>query len=293
MRLSDAITDYIDAKTNFYSPNTLNDYGLTFRRAQVFFDEDPFVQDLDNAHIRRFLKTIPGGDKNRMNAHIALSSLWTFLLKENKVDNHVLHNVEIVKPNQVLIFPFSDDESRRLIRAAMHSQNARRDEAIIKVLFDTGIRASECMGLRLEDLKGEFLTVTGKSSKGKGPKVRQVPVSASTLRAILEYIINDRKAAPRRAALFASSRTDGYMSRFSLGLLCDRLAHRAMVENVFPHRCRHTFAVNYLLNGGDPYTLQDILGHTTMDMVKRYLHFVNHNLARMHRKASPISNWQI
>jgi len=64
------------------------------------------------------------------------------------------------------------------------------------------------------------------------------------------------------------------------------------VKRLHAHLCRHTFAINYLLNGGDIFSLREILGHTTLDMVNHYLHFTNSQITDQHRKYSPMDKLQ-
>ncbi len=80
-------------------------------------------------------------------------------------------------------------------------------------------------------------------------------------------------------------------TRDNLGNLLKRIGDRAGVSNIHPHRFRHTFAINYLRNGGNVFALQAMLGHTTLDMVKRYLQIMQIDLEREQQKASPVDNW--
>lgn len=79
----------------------------------------------------------------------------------------------------------------------------------------------------------------------------------------------------------------------SIRLLINRIGHNAKVTKCHPHRFRHTFAVNYLLNGGDVFTLQRLMGHKDIKMTMRYIYFLKSNLASVHRNASPVDNWRL
>jgi integrase/recombinase XerD len=277
-----AVNDFFDARIDSLSPHTVSDYRLTLKRARIFFGGDRVVGEIAPRDVREFITTIPGGRKNKLNALIALGSFWTFCLNEGYAADHVIHRIEKPKPTQVIIHAFTKGEVEKMLAAAR--MEPIRDRAIILVLVDTGLRATELCNIKIGDLRGEFVTVLG-----KGNKEREVPLSGGTLRVILETL-----AAPRRPGKYLFQSEKGpRLTRNGLYEVIERTSKRAKVENAFPHRFRHTFAINYLLNGGDPYSLQKILGHTTMDMVKRYLSLVKEDLARQHAKASPVENWHL
>jgi len=78
------------------------------------------------------------------------------------------------------------------------------------------------------------------------------------------------------------------MSENSIKLIFKKLAHESGVERLHAHLCRHTFATRFLLNGGDVFTLQQILGHSTLEMVKNYVTLASNHVAMQHHKYSPL-----
>ena len=82
------------------------------------------------------------------------------------------------------------------------------------------------------------------------------------------------------------------LTHHALHRLVKRLGDRAGVKNVHPHRFRHTFGTEYLRNGGQMIALQELLGHSDLEMVKRYVHFVAADVKRDHEHASPVDNWK-
>jgi integrase/recombinase XerD len=283
--LAQVVQAYTEAKTLVLSPHTMLDYGLTFRRFLEFVPAERPIHEIDQKEIRDFLNTIPGGKKNKQNARVALGALWSFAVSEGYANNHVVRKVEIAKPETRAIIPFSREEVARLLAAARDSgRDNLRNVAIVKTLLDTGVRASELCGLKFEDLEGDYIRVLG-----KGSKERRVPISALAMSAVVEYM-GARPPGKRTAPVFLSEHGRP-LNRDSLRLLINRLALRGKVNNAHPHKFRHTFALNYILNGGDPYSLQMILGHSTMDMVKRYLYLTNRDVSAVHNRASPLKNW--
>ena len=125
---------------------------------------------------------------------------------------------------------------------------------------------------------------------GKGAKEREMRFSARTGQAIWRYLAgrqDDNAGDP----LFVTGTGSAFDRRY-LGIVFRRIGDRAGVHFT-PHQLRHTFAIQYLRNGGDPYTLLAVLGHSTMEMTRRYLHLAQIDLDEGLKRASPVDNWKL
>jgi len=255
------------------SIHTIADYKNTISKFIKHVGDMP-MKDVTTSLVAAFLAGLPHSEKTVLNYHVGLAALWTWALKEQYVDRHIIRLVDKPRPKIVVIKPFIQTEILALLNAVRN--NPLRDRTIIYLLLDTGMRASELVGI----MRGN-IDIVGRRIKvlGKGNKERFIPFSPKTASVFLKYL--STHAGDR---IFPITRT-------GLRLLMLRLGKRAGVSGCYPHRFRHTFAINYLRNGGDPYTLQEILGHTTMDMVRRYLHIAQVDLESAHRRASPVENW--
>jgi integrase/recombinase XerC/integrase/recombinase XerD len=165
----------------------------------------------------------------------------------------------------------SDDEIGRIVQSINpDSFLGARLYAIVLVLLDTGIRASELCTLTMDNT---FLTEGFLKVRGKGNKERMVPFGALTKKALLKYLHSYRPEAQSddQRELFLSIEGTP-LSYNGLALLIRRLGSNSDVPRLHPHLFRHTFAVRYLMNGGDIMTLRLILGHTTLEVTQMYMH---------------------
>jgi site-specific recombinase XerD len=124
---------------------------------------------------------------------------------------------------------------------------------------------------------------------GKGAKERLVPIGDYTRMTLRCFINKGRpKPGPGTAGnVFLSG--DGHpLTANAIKLVFTRLVKNCGLKKLHTHLCRHTFATSYLMNGGDIYSLKEILGHTTLEMVNHYLHFTSAQIAVQHHKFSPM-----
>jgi integrase/recombinase XerC/integrase/recombinase XerD len=188
------------------------------------------------------------------------------------------------------IQPFTTDQVQALLKAVRTTRYARRDEALILLLLDTGARAAEVCGLKVGDFSIRDRSVR---VRGKGDTHRVLFLTSTTTRAILHYLRDQRRGEDD--PLFVSEKPscagEG-LTPHGLGQVIKRVGAAAGIEGVrcSPHTFRHTFAVEFLRNGGDPLTLQSLYGHTSLEMTRRYVLFSQADRKRKHGQFSPVAH---
>jgi site-specific recombinase XerD len=301
---SQAVEGYLlAANGRRLSPYTIRDYVTTFNKFVRFLNEDPPLEDINVIQVEKFLAIQPVSKKTVLNYHIGLSALWTWAFEEGLVKEHLIHKVRRIKPEKKAIKPYSEDDIKNMINALnqtlVYSRPGKRESfhrlpdtdrnrAILYLLLDTGIRASELINLQINqaDLRNRRIFVMG-----KGSKERTIPFSPRTGQIIWKYL-TQRKEDSFGDLLF-TTREGRQLTRSRLLRIITTIGKRAGVMKTNVHRFRHTFAVNYLRNGGDAYSLQMMLGHSTLEMVKTYLALAQADLDANHLQASPVSNWRL
>lgn len=289
------------------SKYTIRNYTTEINCFVAFVGGNTPFAEVNKQHIELFLKSLTHlTNKTILHYHTSLSALWTWAVRENLAPQHVVRMVAPPKAESREIQPFTESEVKAMLSAVARSKayhrpgkrtsdhglmHADRTRAIILLLLDTGIRVGE-----LTDLKRYQLDQRNNRIQvlGKGAKERSVPFSPRTAQALWRYLASRPDAEPDKP-LFTTSlnKTNRKIDRTQIGKILKRVGLRAGVKDVHPHRFRHTFAIQYLRNGGDPYTLQRLLGHSTLDMVKRYLYLAQIDIDRAHKRASPVDNWAL
>jgi integrase/recombinase XerD len=177
-----------------------------------------------------------------------------------------------------------------MLKITMHQMDfpGIRNYALITLLYDTGCRISELLDLKVEDIQldEKILTV-----KGKGGKGRVVPFGDRSLIALVKYL-NRRTTLFGKDGLVFLTKFGNPLTRRMTNKIIERIGEKAKVENVrlSAHTFRHTFAKNWLMNGGDIFSLQKILGHRTLDMVRNYVNITFKDIQSQHNKFSPGDN---
>ena len=210
----------------------------------------------------------------------------TWLAAEGYTRSNLLQGVPRPRKRKTAVSGLSREEIERLLaRVPKHTLVGTRDRAILITLLDCGLRASELCDLTLNEahIDEGYLKVLG-----KGNKERIVPVGAAACRAILRYRDFFRRDQGKPAPNLFLSVHGGRLNPEALRLMVQRWAKSAGIKGATVHKLRHTFALQYLMAGGDAFSLQKILGHTTMDMTRNYVNILPAQLVEKHRLHSPM-----
>ena len=191
---------------------------------------------------------------------------------------------------KVLPEPLTEVEIQSILAASLdNTQQRLRNFSIMMLFLDTGIRLDELVNLKLSRIDFSLGEMT---ILGKGSKERRVPIGSQAKKALIDYIAKERSNPinPQdEDRLYLSS--DGYpITHGSVEKLFQRVKKTTNVATLHPHVCRHTFSVRYLINGGDVFSLQKILGHTSLEMTRKYVNLASGDVKDKHRRFSPMDN---
>jgi integrase/recombinase XerD len=226
-----------------------------------------------------------------VNHHIkVLKILFKFMVEEGVITENPSKKISRIKTDQTAIATFSNEQIMAMLEVTKNQMDfpGIRNYTLITLLYDTGCRISELLDLKTDgiQLDEKILTVIGKGRKG-----RVVPFGDRSLVSIVKYLNKRNKLFGNGGLLFLTKFGDP-LTRKMTNKIIERIGEKAKVENVrlSAHTFRHTFAKSWLMNGGDIFSLQKILGHKTLDMVRLYVNITFKDIQSQHSKFSPGDN---
>lgn len=254
------------------SEQTLKSYGDGVRAYLRWAETNGLEADLSRAQVRGFVDSLLAGGNAASTARsrqLAVRRFSAWLAEEGETEVDVLVGLKPPKIDQPVIEPLADAEIKALLKACNGTEmRDRRDEAIVRLMVETGARAGETAILKLPDLNLAEGSVIIR--RGKGGKGRSVPFGPQTAKAI------DRYVRSRRSHRLAAS-DDLWLGdrgkKFGYDALHKTLAMRAKkagIEGFHPHKLRHTAAHRWLAAGGSEGGLMAVAGWTRPDMLMRY-----------------------
>jgi len=208
------------------------------------------------------------------------------LAREGLTQDNAAKDLKPPKVTRKVVSTLSDEEIRAILSTFSTSPSDARNQTLFMILLDSGLRIGELINLKMEDIHKDegYLKVMG-----KGRKERIVPIGSNAQRTLQRYLFRYRpKPAHQGIDNVFLSISGNPLTENSIKLMFTRLATRSGVTRLHAHLCRHTFATRFLTNGGDVFTLQQILGHSTLEMVRHYVNLASNHVAIQHQRFSPL-----
>jgi site-specific recombinase XerD len=220
----------------------------------------------------------------------AVRSFSTFANEEGYLEENVMRKLKLPQLPKTFPEPLTEAEIEKVLYASLENTQERlRNYAIMMLFLDTGIRLSELVNLKLSkvDLAGGEMVIFG-----KGSKERRVPIGSQAKKALIDYMAHERGEAanPNDEDILFLNEDQNPITGNVVEKVLQRIKKAAKVPRLHPHICRHTFSVRFLINGGDVFSLQKILGHTSLEMTRKYVNLASGDVKEMHRRYSPMDN---
>jgi site-specific recombinase XerD len=306
-RLSDLI-DYYEVcnRSEGKSPRTITWYSANLRQFLNYLESRKLPNVVDGIHVkvlREYIDYLLG--RNRLDVHRnrriereplsratvrghvrTLKAFFRWLFREGFVQVDISANLRLPKVPNKIISALSDEEIRSILSTFSPRDLCDvRNKTIFMILIDTGLRIGELINLKMDDIRlGDGVLKV----MGKGQKERIVPIGNNAQRALHKYLLLRRRPAHVGVDNVFLSVQGCALSENSMKLMFARLSRRSKVERLHAHLCRHTFATRFLMNGGDIFTLQRILGHSSLEMVRHYANLASSYMVVQHQKFSPL-----
>jgi integrase/recombinase XerC len=284
------------------SPKTLEAYARDLRQCLAFLSEHwggrvPLAQfaALEASDVRAFMAMRRAGDigsRSLMRALAGLRSFGRFLEQEGKGKVGALSAIRAPKVGKSLPKPIQMAAAKRFTDADERAGETRdpwiwaRDAAVMALLYGSGLRISEALGLKRRDVPlpgaGDVIIVTG-----KGNKTRMVPVLQNVLALVQAYVAMCPHPLPPEGPVFVGAR-GGPLSPRIIQLTMERLRGAlGLPDSATPHALRHSFATHLLTRGGDLRAIQELLGHASLSTTQIYTGIDSERLLEVYKTAHP------
>jgi len=287
----DQFLNYVAAEKGL-AANTVSAYGRDLAGLLDHLERRQITrpQDVQGGDVVGFLEALQRrglSARSRARMLAAMRGFFRFLVREQVIPADPTRDLHLPRLGQRLPRSLSPDEVRRLLANQADGALAQRDGTMVELVYATGLRVSEVVSLKVNqvNLEAAYLTVLG-----KGNKERVVPMGTYARQRVLEYLQQARPQLLKGGLspyLFVT-RDGGKLSRQSFWLRLRRLVLQADVRgNVSPHTLRHAFATHLVEGGADLRAVQMMLGHADISTTQIYTHVARDRLRAVHRKFHP------
>ena len=276
------------------SKNTISSYGEDLSKYFEFLNKKKifYIEDIKTSTIEEYLIYLKDNEYTITSISRKLTTIKNFhnyLFQNKMVSKNVSETIERPKIKKSLPKVMTIEEVDKLLNIECNTVFDYRNKAMLELLYATGLRVSELLNLKMNDIDIENCVVR---CFGKGSKERIVPIGEYVIYYLNKYI-------EERQVLFRKKRSDylflnksgGPLSRFSFFKIIKRLLKEKNIKvDVSPHTLRHSFATHMLEYGADLRSIQELLGHSDIATTKIYTHISNNRIKEDYNKYHPRSS---
>ncbi|WP_354533973.1 site-specific tyrosine recombinase XerD [Ligilactobacillus salivarius] len=275
------------------SENTIASYGIDLKLFLEYLrkNEIPSFKQVNKEIIVNYMQAEKNNNKANSSILRSVSSLrkfFQYLAQEKIIEKDPMLLIDTPKKKQHLPQVLTKEEVEKLL----HSPNTGqvlglRDRAMLELMYATGLRISEIINLKLEDL---HLTMGTLQTLGKGHKERIVPVGDEAIKWVNRYLEEARPKLlkqKRSNYLFLNFHGNNLTRQGVWKNLKAEVRKAGIKKNITPHTLRHSFATHILENGADLRIVQELLGHADISTTQIYTHLSNKQLADIYNRAHP------
>ncbi|WP_368654807.1 tyrosine recombinase XerC [Ornithinibacillus sp. 4-3] len=292
-----SFVEYLQIEKNA-SPYTVTYYQRDIELFLQFIKNEGITNlpDVNYQVIRLFLTALYDKQLSRKSVSRVISclrSFYKYLEREKHVENNPFLQVTLPKTNKSIPNFLYQEELKILFETSdLSTPLGQRDQAMLEILYATGIRVSECQGLRLEDID---FSIGSMFVRGKGRKERYVIFGRYAEEALQLYLQDGREKLLEKNeqptnVVFLNARGKPLTTRGIRAVLKKIVEKAALSIHLHPHMLRHTFATHMLNEGADLRTVQELLGHENLSSTQIYTHVTKDHLRNVYMKSHPRAN---
>lgn len=227
---------------------------MTFKAYQLYISEH---REINKISVRTYAR--------------AVKVFYRWLYFENYIDIDI-NRLNLMKANKEIILPLSDNEVKQLLTLYDNSSFLScRNRSIIMLMLDCGLRLGEVVNLMLSDIDfvNHYLVING-----KGSKQRVVPFGSTLSEQLVTYFSYRNSVSSASNSVFLTQKNTA-ITHNTIKMLFARIKKKKSFSRVYPHLLRHTFATNYIYNGGNLEVLRVLMGHSTINITQIYIHLAS------------------
>lgn len=287
------IKEYIDEFLKYllidknYSSNTIESYKNDLLKLSQFTNKD--IKSIDADDLKKYIKSLSNSlEEKSLSRNIScIKSFYKFLIINKIVNNNPSDALYLPKTKKSLPKVLSEEDVLKLLDIELKDSFDYRNKAMLEVMYASGIRVSELVNLRLQDvdLSDEVIRVNG-----KGSKQRIIPLGEYATLALKEYINNYRSTMLKKYNtdyIFLNNHGNVITRQGFFKIIKEIASKKGINEDVSPHTLRHSFASHLLKYGADLRTIQELLGHSDITTTQIYTHISNEQLKKNYSEFHP------